>query len=714
VPLVGFSRRAAILAAAAVLATLCAGLLWLPSSRAATSAAVASATVAASPPAPITLDAGWQLLPAAQRGTATPAELADGNALGWTAATVPGVFNPDPLPQFFKGSVTWYRLQFTGPTVPAGFTWALHFESVRRTAQVWLNGKLVGDHSDPYSPFLVPTIGLLPGQLNTLVVRVSNVKGVEPREGWWNWGGITGPVTLVPRGPVVVDEPGLLPELNCTAPGKCTAAVRFDGWVSNHTAAPVAPTIAVTLTAPGGGPVTHAQTTAAPLAPGTTRRVDFQFPVAGSPKLWAPGQPNLYAAQILTHTGGATGPIAQDDQMNIGLRTVTVKKGQLYVNDRPVELSGASIEEDVPGRGPALTGADMNQMISQLKALHANVTRAQYGLSPLLLDKLDAAGILVWSQAPIYHRDELLVTPAERAAAMATLRSTVLESRNHPSILTHSVANELSPVPDRVAGTRDYLTAAAALTTNLDNSVPVSLDVLSYPGYPYQKTYKLFPLLGINNYFGWYPGRGPHSTASINSLAPFLRTMHTRYPTQSLVMTEFGSEATIPGPVKVLHSFAYQQQYISHTLSIARSLPFMDGAIYWTLREFAVKPHWIGGPGGPGLLNDSIHHKGLITYYGDKPKPAFTTVAAEFAATPLYRTTAAVTAATAPVQPGLMHASSAWTTVLAVLGIVLLVAILLGVQIWAFAGIRATRRQKYVPGRSVPWQKEAERERVSV
>ena len=50
----------------------------------------------------------------------------------------------------------------------------------------------------------------------------------------------------------------------------------------------------------------------------------------------------------------------------------------------------------------------------------------------------------------------------------------------------------------------------------------------------------------------------------------------------------------------------------------------MNGAIYWTLREFAVDPGWTGGADlPPGDPPDGLHHKGLIAYDGT-PKPAFT------------------------------------------------------------------------------------------
>jgi beta-glucuronidase len=63
--------------------------------------------------------------------------------------------------------------------------------------------------------------------------------------------------------------------------------------------------------------------------------------------------------------------------------------------------------------------------------------------------------------------------------------------------------------------------------------------------------------------------------------------------------------------------------------------PYLAGAIYWTLREFAVKPHWDGGTLLPVAQRDSIHHKGLLRYDGT-PKPAWYVARDRFTATPLY------------------------------------------------------------------------------
>jgi beta-glucuronidase len=345
----------------------------------------------------------------------------------------------------------------------------------------------------------------------------------------------------------------------------------------------------------------------------------------------------------------------------------------------------------MPGHGPALTQADDATIVRELRALHANVTRSQYPLSSLMLDQLDRAGILLWTEAPIYHADELLHTSAQRNAALATLRGSVLQTRNHPSVFAESIANELSPTPDVVPATRSYIDAAVRLVRQLDPGTPVALDVLSYPNYPPQQTFLQFDLLGIDNYFGWYTGRpGIHSTANINWLAPYLRTTHARYPHQALVMTEFGAEADVPGPITEKQTYAFQTRYLEDTLGIVDSLPFMNGALYWTVREFAVKPFWDGGAHRNDVPRTAIHHKGLISYTG-VPKPAFGVAARLFAHTPLYRSPPPLAPAGSPDNgPSIPGGFAPLVSVLAAL-------LLLGAVLALRPRWRAARREETEP-----------------
>ena len=646
---------------------------------------VSGAPALAQEPVPraVPLTSGWEFHPDdADRGLAAdwgPAPPED----GWTQAQVPHLFETTPEKATFGGTVGWYRMAFDAPAT-AGFDWALRFEQVRRRARVWLNGQEIGHHDDPYVPFTLVARGLRRGERNELVVRVDNRKEKEPREGWWNWGGIVRPVSLQPLGPLRLTDPGLMPEVTCAPGGKgCRADVLVRGTVENRSSDPIpAPSVQVRLSPPGGGTPTTRTEKVRALMPGESARFSFRVKVA-DPELWSPDRPDLYGATLTTLAGGEP---AQVDRRRIGLRGVRVRNGLLELNGRQLDVRGASIQEDLPGRGPALRDQDIRQIVADLKAVGANITRAHYLLNPKLLDALDAAGIMVWSQAPIYHRDRLLETAAQRETALATVRDTVLEARSHPSVITHSVANELSAVPDSTPGTRRFLDAAAKEVRSLDPTLPVSVDLLSYPGYPGAQAYRQYDLLGINSYFGWYPGKEDHSTAKLSDLGPYLDRMRTLYPTQAMVVTEFGAEATFDGPKDVKETFAFQADYVQKILDIVKARPFVGGAIYWTAREFAVKPDWDGGA-QRDVPRDAIHSKALLTYDGRK-KPAWAVAERDFTATPLYRNVPAATGLGLPDGRGGQGGGG-----LLLAGVLALVLLVLLVDAWAVTGLLRARRE---------------------
>jgi beta-glucuronidase len=579
---------------------------------------VAVPAAAAVPPAPVSLDGpNWQMHEdPANRGLAAGWD-AGGPTGGWTKVTVPSTIEAKPLKRYFSGTVAWYRLRFNAPETRSGYRWALRFDQVRRKSDVWLNGRRLGSHTDPYTPFQLEARGLRPGR-NELVVRVDSRKGDRPREGWWNWGGILRPVALEPVGRLQLRNLALLPNVTCNGTD-CKASVRLTGTVTNRLRTPLGGTIDVTLTAPDG-----TQTTASVIVPpvdaSSTRGVSGRFKVTGPPALWSPASPQLYDADVTVH---ADDRVEQEEHQRIGLRSVRVKDGHFYLNGVLTKMYGAAIQEDFPGHGAALTPADNDEIVAELKNLGANATRAHYPLNDDLLSKFDAAGIMVWNEAPIYHQNRELNRPEGRNAALSTVRGTILAARPHPSVIVNSVANEPVSNPDSYPNSSLWLRQAAALARKLDPSRPVAVDILSYPNVPFQKTYTAFDLLGINNYFGWYVGKPSHPTGNFLDLEPYLQKMHRRYPAQSLVMTEFGAEATRSGPVDEKGTYEFQADYVTRVMDVIARNEFMDGSLYWTVREFAVKPDWLGGI-DPSFdpHPDAIHNKALIGYDGFV-KPAF-------------------------------------------------------------------------------------------
>ena len=620
--------------------------------------ALAAAGPAAAAPAPQTLSQGWEERveaaapaepqPAPPEETAPEAARASGPLTppgrtaqedgAWRPVRVPSVFNTRALPGLYPGQVRRYRLRFAGPETPAGFRWLLRFESVRRNTGVYLNGRRIGRNVDPYTPFTVEARGLRPGRSNELSVIVDARKNPDLPEGWWNWGGIVRPVSLVPAGPAHIHDLGTLSRVRCAGGAtRCRASLLVAGELERRGRPRGATTLDVDLRSPSGR-----RTRRSFRLPGARRQgltpgreaVQLELPVP-APQLWSPDRPSLYAATLTLRQDGR---IVQVERRRVGLRSVDVKGGHLYLNNRRIKLRGASIHEDMPGSGAALNGADMDRIVGDLKDLGANVTRAHYLLNDRLLARLDRAGIMVWNQAPIWQRDhgaKLLWRPKERARALLTVRRTVTAARSHPSILTHSVANELTFTPDDKPGTRRFLHEAQEHARELDPTVPISVDIKGRPGFAEQFTYHEFDLIGLNQYFGWY-----RWVEDFNLLEPYIYELRDHYPAQAIVMTEWGAEArpelAAASPL-LKGSYGFQTDHVARTIDVIDRSPVLDGAIYWTLREFEIYPGWMGGAGRrPAPFEPNTrHHKGLIGYDGER-KPAFGFLAARYRATPLY------------------------------------------------------------------------------
>jgi beta-galactosidase/beta-glucuronidase len=391
-----------------------------------------AAATAAGPPRAAALTNGWEVRDEAgdpaKAQPAPPEESAEDESSGapvitpgqdpsqslrWRGAKVPSVFNARVDPDAYPGERRRYRLIFTGPQAPSGFSWLIAFDEVRRAAGVYLNGRRIGGDRDGYTPFSLPASGLRPGRRNELVVKVDNRKNPHLLEGWWNWGGIVRPVHLVPVGRAHVRDLGTMSKVACKGPARrCRASLLLDGVLERRRAALVDPVLTATLRTPGGRVIKRSFRLGSQR--GNRRRFRVSMPVP-APRLWSPDHPTLYSARFTLRDRGQ---VQQVVRRSVGMRTMKVKRGMLYLNNRRVLLRGASIHEDMPGNGAALAAGDMDTIVSNLQELGANVTRAHYLLNDRLLSRLDRAGIMVWNQAPIWERDHgsnLLKTRSQRA-----------------------------------------------------------------------------------------------------------------------------------------------------------------------------------------------------------------------------------------------------------------------------------------------------------
>ena len=553
---------------------------------------------------------------------------------GWTATTVPNIWNAADT-TLNRSSVGWYRKEFRLPKVPRGrsFDWKVRFQSMGFRAVAWLNGRKIGGVVNGYFPAELDLPGVRRGR-NTLVVKVSSLRSKTDlthwraaaangfgTSGWWNFGGIPREVYLRRIEHVDIENVRVLPRVRRVGdPARVEVQVRLRNLTRR------ARNVDLALAARGPGFSTR-------LVPdpqgvggrGASAETATRFEIP-RPRLWQPGRPALYS---LTVSAGLRGRRLARYRLAFGVRKLQRgRRGGLLLNGRKLNLRGASIHEDHPVTGSALSPRQRAALVRRLRDLGATVTRAHYPLHPGFLETFDRLGILYWSQAPVYQWPNSYLDRADlRAAAIKANERTVLNNTNHPSIFVWSIGNELGGNRHERgqigAGMARFVTDAARAVRRLDDTRMVGIDRQSRIGEPiYHPALAGLDVLGINEYFGWYDSvstpRGPTTT---EELPGFLDAIHKAYPRHPLVITEYGAEASRPGPPEQRGSYEFQSNYMRQHLGIHASKKYVNGSIAWALRDFRVTPEWLGGaPAHWGT--PPWHNKSLIEETG-RPKPVY-------------------------------------------------------------------------------------------
>ena len=554
---------------------------------------------------------------------------------GWSLSTVPNVWNATDTTLNAQG-VGWYRKEFKLPQPPPRhrWRWIVRFESVNNHATVWLNGKEIGGGGPSFLPFELELKGLRKGR-NRLVVRVSNRRSHTDLThwrpygggGWWNWGGISREVYVRPVDTVDIQDGAVIPRLRCV---RCAAKVEVRLLLRNVARKKRRVQLALLLRDTGKSPPQRIDLTRR-VDGGSTREIVTTLRIR-RPRLWQPGHPNLYR---LTATATTDGERRSSFLRIFGVRQIKrLRNGRVLLNGHRLRLRGASIHEDDPTTGSALTPGQRAGIVRNLRRLHASFVRSHYPLHPAFLEAFDRYGIVDWSQAPVYQLpNDYLDLPSVRSAALSVVRRMVLRDRSHPSILAWSLGNELAsssatPTGGGIVGPgfARYLQDGARAVRTLDKTRLVALDRDAHIGEAtYDPAFDVLDALGINEYFGWYrsaPTARPPSR--IDELGPFLDGVHAAHPSTALFVTEFGAEASSNGPASDRGTYGFQSNYLRSQLAIQASKPYLNGSLIWILKDFRVVPGWTGG-NDPKRAVPPWNEKGLIEENGVR-KPAFAAV----------------------------------------------------------------------------------------
>jgi exo-1,4-beta-D-glucosaminidase len=359
----------------------------------------------------------------------------------------------------------WYRTEVTLPKNPAGLHTVLRVNGMIASADVWVNGHQVVDHSELAGAYPVHELDVthwVHAGTNILAMRVHPA---DPRKslsiGWVDWNPTPpdnnmGPwrgVDIVQTGPVALSFPQVTSTLSLPDLARATLTVK----VTAKNVDTVAHDATITGTVAG---VPLQQTVH--LAPGQTQIVSFSPSTTPGlaldhPKIWWPvgmGDHPLYQLEMTAAVDGATSDRAD---ATFGIRSVSsnlTKQGyrQLYINGKPLLIRGAGWAPDMFLRDdPARMEAEFSYVLN----LGLNTIRSEGKLeNQRFYDLADRNGILILAGWECCDKWESAAktggapwNDADKKVAEDSMASEARLLRNHPSVIGFLIGSDNAPPP---------------------------------------------------------------------------------------------------------------------------------------------------------------------------------------------------------------------------------------------------------------------------
>lgn len=507
---------------------------------------------------------------------------------------VPGDWNSqDPKFLYYEGTV-WYKKSFDFKKASPSNRIFLYFGAVNYRADVYLNGKKLGEHIGGFTPFNfeIPD-SVLKAKNNFLIVKVDNKRGKEEvptvNTDWWNYGGITREVTLVEVPQTFIRDFALQLEKPAAGVEPKTKNAVIEGWVKLAGQ----PTGNISIEVP------ELKVKKTVVVSDSTTRFTVVLPTV---QLWSPESPKRYKVIIKTASDEIT------DQ--IGFRTVEAFGKQVLLNGKPVFMRGISIHGELAQEGRrAYSREDAALLLNEAKELGCNMVRlAHYPHDETMTRAADSLGFLVWSEIPVYWTIDF-GNAAVFQKAQQQLTEMITRDRNRASVIIWSVGNETPISPVRTEFMRNLVAAAKALDST--RMVSAALEV----NYNSGKNLNLIDdplgqyvdLVAFNEYLGWYGGL-PSACRTTNWGTPYNKPLF-------ISETGAGAKAGFHADSLTIFSEEYQEWYYKEQVDMLQRMPDnFVGLSPWVLTDFRSPKR--NNP----LYQEGWNRKGLYSNEGEKKK----------------------------------------------------------------------------------------------
>ncbi len=368
----------------------------------------------------------------------------------WTwhgvAPNPPFVPEDDP-----NNTVNSYRRRFTVPKEWADRRVFVTFDGVNSFFYLWVNGQKVGLGKDSRTPVEFDlTKYLVPGE-NLLAVenyRWCDGSYLEDQD-MWRLSGIFRDVYLWSPPDLHIRDfevkTGFDEQYR-------SADVAVSARLVNYGEAAAGAGLQITLLDPLGKTVLSARPIQKTLEAGQEIPVEGVARVA-NPLKWTAETPNLYKLLLTLQDG--SGKTLEVVPVNVGLRSVEIRQGNLLVNGRRIFIKGVNRHEFEPDRGQAITVASMERDIQMMKQFNMNAMRCcHYPNQTAWYDLCDRYGLYLIDEADIESHgmgfgDKTLARNPDWAEAHLNRTIRMVErDKNHPSVIIWSLGNEAGDGPN--------------------------------------------------------------------------------------------------------------------------------------------------------------------------------------------------------------------------------------------------------------------------
>jgi len=523
---------------------------------------------------------------------------------------VPHTWQVEPSLADYRGAA-WYLRHCDVPERWTGSAIRIEFAAVFHTATVWVNGQLAGEHArQGYTAFTLDISNLLHfGQLNTIAVRVDNSfnEHMLPRgrsSDFPHDGGIFRPVRLIVTPETFVEQLDIeaIPDpvtgnaaLAVAAHCRNTASETWRGHASFRVVEESTGLEVLVSPDVGGFSI--------PPHAGHALSVSASLP---KPQLWHFDRPYLYRVEFLIADGREAHSLAG----TFGVRKLEIKDGAFHLNGEPVRLMGV---ERMAGSNPEFGMAEPESWIihdhDDLKFLNCAFTRVHWPPDSRVLDLCDRQGILLQSEIPAWGWDTFKGMTDQPDAdilanGLAQMREMIARDRNHPSIISWGLCNEVGGQhPPAYQFARHLL----AEVKRLDPHRLCSYASNSLEETPERDVAGLMDFIEMNEYVGtWSPG-------NLESIAKHLDAVHAAFPGKPVVISEYGYCACVPERPE---DDSRRIEILRSHDAVFRSKDFVAGAIFFCYNDYRSQ----AGFSGVGAFQQNVH--GVVDVFGRR-KPSF-------------------------------------------------------------------------------------------